>query len=145
MNYNDSPWWFNGAIFTDTDLLDNYIGFVYCISDTINNKKYIGKKLFKKTKRRQIKGKSKRFLIASDWKEYFGSNKELIDKVSELGYTNFKREILRLCTSKGECSYFEAKAQFEVGAILKPDQYYNAWISVRCRREHLKHCLIRND
>jgi hypothetical protein len=51
--------------------------------------------------------------------------------------TLFHREILRLCQSKSECSYFEAKLQFQYDVLLS-DEYYNGWIMARCRRAHLK-------
>ena len=114
------------------------VGFVYLITNEKTGKKYIGKKLFTKAKTKQVKGKKKRFRVESDWKDYFGSNKELIGDVEELGQENFRRDILHICYSKGQCSYYEAKLQFQYGVLEKPDEFYNTWIMCRIHRKHLK-------
>ena len=131
----DNPWLYNGLV-VDSELLDDYLGFVYNITNLTSKKKYIGKKLLKRTKTRQVKGKKKRSLVESDWKTYYGSNKELQLDVETLGIHNFKREILRLCKTKGECNYYEAKEQFSVD-ILRNPEYYNAWIQCKIHRKHL--------
>jgi len=115
---------------------DNW-GFVYIIEDTFNNKKYIGKKQFWFKKYKTVKGKRKGFLVESDWKDYYGSNDSLKEEVSSRGNDQFKRTILRLCSSKSECSYWEAKYQFEFDVLLKPEEYYNQWISVKVTRKHV--------
>ena len=51
-------------------------GFIYEIINTINNKKYIGKKqMVRKIKRKPLKGKKRKRIdfIESDWKTYTGS------------------------------------------------------------------------
>jgi len=127
------------------------IGFVYLITNLTNNKKYIGKKLFSfskttyKTvklkngtkKKKRIKGK-----IESDWKTYYGSNNQLNEDVKNLGTDNFKREILKFCNSKAECSYVEAKLQFEYG-VLETDEYYNGHVQVRVHKNHI-HGKLKN-
>lgn len=112
-------------------------GFVYAITNTQNNKKYIGKKLFWFKKTKILKGKKKRYLAESDWKQYYGSSKYLLADVEMYGKEVFTREILTLCKSKGECSYFEAKAQFDYGVLLDKDLWYNDWIICRVHRKHL--------
>lgn len=134
MSY-ENPWLYEGQA-VDSEILEEYFGFVYNITNLVNNKRYIGKKLLKRTKTRQVKGKKKRSLVESDWKAYYGSNKELQDDVSSLGAENFRREILRLCKSKGECNYFEAKYQFEL-QVLENEEYYNNWIQVKVHKSHL--------
>lgn len=129
-------WIYNGKELTD-DAVDGHIGFVYRITCTKTDKKYIGKKLFQFSKTKQVKGKKKKFKVESDWRTYYGSNDQLNEDVAALGVENFKREVLRLCKSKGECSYYEAKYQFELDALIRED-YYNTWISVRVRKSHLK-------
>lgn len=131
-------WLYNNTNFeTELDSKVTY-GFVYKITNLTNNKKYIGKKFFWTTKTKQVKKKKKRFLIESDWKEYYGSNDELLKDIEILGKDNFKREILYLCPTKGECAYIEAKLQFENDVLRKPNEYYNTWIMVRTHRKHLK-------
>jgi hypothetical protein len=135
MSY-DNPWLYKNKIF-DSEDIDNYYGYVYIITNMTNNMKYIGKKFFWSTKYKTIKKKRKRLKVESTWKEYYGSSDILNEIVKEIGKHNFKREILRLCKTKGECSYFEAKEQFQSDAVIS-EEYYNKWISVRVRQSHLK-------
>ena len=115
------------------DLPENIEGFVYLITNTTNNRKYIGKKLakFKKTKP-PLKGKKnkRRSKIESDWREYWGSSDHLIADVEKIGEENFTREILYMCESRGLMSYLEAKEQFD-RRVLETDDYYNGIINVR--------------
>ena len=67
----------------------------------------------------------------------FRSNKELLQHVEIFGKEKFTREIIRLCKSKGEASYYEAKEQFDRDALLS-ENYYNSWIMVRVRKSHVK-------
>ena len=126
-------WIYNGDVVEE---IGNYIGFVYMITNLRTNKRYIGKKNFYFSKTKQIKGKKKRFTVESDWRDYFGSNDELNHHVNTIGETQFKREILRFCASKGEMSYFEAKYQFQYD-VLESDQFYNSWISCKIHKKHL--------
>ena len=126
-------WLYNDNLFED---IADYVGFVYLITNLQNGKKYIGKKNFYFSKTRTVKGKKKRSKVESDWKKYFGSNKELLEDVEKLGQENFKREIIKLCKSKGEFGYYEAKYQFE-NNVLESNDYYNTWIMVRVHKKHL--------
>ena len=116
-----------------SELPEGCEGFVYLITNLTNNKKYIGKKLakFKKT-RPPLKGKKnkRRATVESDWQEYWGSSDQLQADVAELGPTNFTREILHFCSSRGLMSYLEAKEQFDREVLLS-DNYYNGIINVR--------------
>lgn len=134
MSY-ENPWTYEGNV-VDSEILDDYLGFVYIITNVSSQKKYIGKKLLKKTKTKQVKGKKKRSLIESDWKDYYGSNKELLEEIESQGKHNYTRVILRLCKTKGECNYWEAKYQFNEG-VLEHDMWYNSWIMVKVHRKHL--------
>jgi len=129
-------WQYNNIDFTE-DLIGNNYGFVYLITNIANNKKYIGKKFFYSTKTKQVKGKKKRYKAFSDWQTYYGSSAELAKDVLSLGREQFKREILHLCQSKGECGYLEAKEQF-IRGVMETDDYYNSWIMVRVRKSHIK-------
>lgn len=127
--YDDKP--------VDEPELENYIGFVYVIENKTDDRMYIGKKLLKFKRTKKIKGRNKKVSVDSDWKKYWGSNKNLQEDVLELGEDKFQRKILRLCKSKGEMNYYEAKYQFELG-VLESDQYYNEWIMVKVHRTHIK-------
>ena len=107
--------------------------FVYLITNLINHKKYVGKKLAKfKTTKKPLKGRKnkRRGTKESDWKTYWGSSAQLIDDVLKLGEHRFTREILYYCPSRGVASYLEAQEQFE-RKVLETDEYYNGIINVR--------------
>jgi hypothetical protein len=135
MDYNN-PWTYEGSSVTD-DTVEGYTAFVYLITNLTNDKKYIGKKRLQFTKTRSVKKKKKRVKVPSDWKTYYGSNKELCAEVEKLGEHQFKREILRLCKTQGESTYYEAAEQFNRQVLLRPDEFYNEWIMCKIRRSHL--------
>lgn len=120
-----------------TEVPEGIIAFVYEITNEVDGRKYIGKKLFKFTRSTKKKGKRVKKEINSDWMDYYGSNKELLGDVEALGKKSFTRKILHLCKSKGEASYLEAKEQFAKDALLS-ENYYNTWIMVRVRKTHIK-------
>lgn len=128
-------WFYQDKEFTE-DNIDNYIGFVYLITNLTNNRKYIGKKLFTKSGRKQIKGKIKKVRKTSDWLLYYGSNDELKKDVQLLGESNFKREILYLCKSRSECNYLETYEIFVRNTLLT-EEYYNSWVSARITKKHV--------
>jgi hypothetical protein len=134
-------WQYNNTDFTE-DLIGNNYGFVYLITNTTNNKKYIGKKFFYSSKTKQVKGKKKRYKASSGWQTYYGSSAELAKDVLLLGHESFAREILHLCQSKGECGYLEAKEQF-IRGVMETNDYYNSWIMVRVRKSHIKDYNVR--
>lgn len=129
-------WLYNDKQINEIELED-YIGFVYIITRLDNNKKYIGKKLLKFKRTKKLKGKKKKFLIDSDWQTYWGSNKVLLQELSEFGESLFKREIVKLCRTRGECNYHEAKLQFE-NNVLENDMWYNDWIMCKIHKSHVK-------
>lgn len=129
-------WKFEGSDFTE-DQIGEYYGFVYLITNLQSNKKYVGKKFFYSSRTKVLKGKKKRYKIASDWQTYYGSNAELQNDVKLLGEQMFLREILYLCKTKGECGYVEAKEQFN-RSVLESNDFYNSWIMVRVRKSHIK-------
>lgn len=132
-------WYYGDKEFT-SDMIENYVGFVYVITDLSNNKKYVGKKLFFSTRKLPpLKGKSRRRtkVVESDWQVYYGSSDEVKTLVETNGGDSFKREILHLCNSKGEMSYLEAKEQFDREVLLS-DEYYNGIINCKIHRTHVK-------
>lgn len=132
----ENPWTLDGANVTD-EMVEGYVAFVYLITNTETGRKYIGKKRLQFIKTRSVKKKKKRFKVPSDWKEYYGSSKELCQDVETLGAAKFKREVLRLCKTLGESTYYEAYEQFTRKVLLCPDEYYNEWIMCKIRRSHL--------
>ena len=134
-------WYFNEQPFDETP--DDYQGFVYIITELDTNKKYIGKKNFWRPKVLPKNSKRKRRIrtrVESDWRSYFGSSGVLNQLVEEQGDQNFKRVILKLCKTKGEMSYYEAKLQFKHDVLLR-DDYYNEFIGCKIHSSHLpKQC-----
>ena len=133
-----TQWLYEGQPF-DSDMIGDYVGFVYLITNLQNDKKYIGKKWFWSTKKLPpLKGKKRKRTVVkeSDWKQYYGSSEEVKLLLEQHGKDNFKREILRLCKTKGECTYYEAKLQFDFDVLLR-DDYYNEFIGCRIHSKHL--------
>jgi len=127
-------------------LPDDCVGFVYLITNNLTGRRYIGKKLAKfskisykvvKLKNGNKKKKRIRSKIDSDWQLYYGSNTELNKDIERLGADNFTREILFYCKSKAECSYIEAREQFN-HKVLESDDYYNGQIVCRIHGSHIK-------
>ena len=128
-------WHYNGIEFTE-DLIDKSFGFVYCITNLSNGRRYIGKKLFTKSGRKQTKGKIKKIRVTSDWLDYYGSNKELQEDVVKNGADKFHREILYLCATRSECSYRETQEIFKRGALLT-ENYFNSWVTCKIHKAHV--------
>ncbi len=132
-------WLYNGKEIGDDDTV-GYAAFVYIITNLKDNKRYIGKKIFKSIRRKKVKGKTRRKKVEkdSDWKSYYGSNIELIADVKKHGAENFEREIVKLCKTRGTANYWEAKLQMQQEVLENPDKFYNEWIMVKVHRSHIK-------
>ena len=131
-------WYYKDILFDETP--EEYQGFVYEITELHTNKKYIGKKNFWKPKTLPKNSKRKRRIrtrVESDWRSYFSSSGLLTEKVEEFGENAFRRVILKLCKTKGEMSYYEAKLQFEKDVLFK-EEYYNEFIGCKIHAKHLK-------
>jgi primase-polymerase (primpol)-like protein len=136
-------WQYQGNLIEE--LPEDCVGFVYLITNTVTGRRYIGKKLakFSKTRYRTVKlknGTKRRRKIksktASDWQTYYGSNDQLKADVAALGADKFTREILYFCRSKAECSYVEAREQFQ-RQVLESADYYNNQIQIRVHGSHI--------
>jgi hypothetical protein len=133
-------WTYNKEEITDVEQLDKHImGFVYKIDHIPSNKSYIGKKFLIFTRKQKLgkkelkvfegqKGRPPKFKVVtkeSDWKTYWSSNKHLVELVKTEPEENFKRTIIKLCTSKKELTYFETKYQFLHEVLENPKEYFN--------------------
>ena len=58
-------WIYQNKEFTESDI-DKNIGYVYLITNKLNNRQYIGKKLFWFSKTRTVKSKKKKEKALSD-------------------------------------------------------------------------------
>lgn len=133
-------WCYGGKEYDPSESeLAEYTGFVYIIEEESTGMKYIGKKLFWRTKTLGItktRKRKKKVKVESDWRNYHGSNKKLLERVQEKSDEVYKRYILKLCKTKGECSYYEAKLQFDHDVLLR-DDFYNEMIMCRINSKHL--------
>jgi len=128
-------WLYNDKELTDEDIKGHY-GFIYQIDNLIDGRSYIGRKYFTKAGTKQVKGKKRKTRKESDWKDYYGSSPRLLEDIEKLGKDNFKRSIIRLCKTRGETNYWEAKLQFKY-EVLESDLYYNDNILVKFTRRNI--------
>lgn len=131
-------WLYNDKEIGD-DEIEGYASFVYIITNLETGKKYIGKKIFKSIQRKKVKGKTRRKKVEKDsgWRSYFGSNSVLLEDVEKLGQDRFRREILKLCKTRGTASYWEAYYIMTNHAIMSKD-FYNESLQVRVHFSHIK-------
>jgi len=133
----ENPWIYEGSPFTSDDIGD-YYGFVYRITNTTNEKSYIGRKYF--VQKRKPKGGKRRVTSESDWKRYFGSSDELKQDIKRIGRSSFRREILSLHTTLGKVNYEETKQLFIHNVLMEAlddgtPKYYNSNILGRYMRK----------
>jgi hypothetical protein len=122
-------WILNEGVVVD----ENTFGFIYLIINSINGKKYIGKKqCTSRIKRKPLKGKknSRIDYKESDWKTYTSSSNDLNTDIEKYGKDKFIFKILRACDSKWALAYYEIKEQLNEDVLLRED-YYNGICNVR--------------
>lgn len=99
-----------------TELINDYYGFTYRISNNITGKMYIGRKYFwSKTKDK----KGKRVMKESDWKSYWGSCPDLHIDIAKLGIENFSREIIGCYATIGQVNAAEIEEQFKHNVLYE--------------------------
>ena len=133
----ENPWIYKGNPFTSDDIGD-YYGFVYRITNTTNEKSYIGRKYF--YQKRKPRGGKRRVTSESDWKRYYGSSGDLKQDIRSLGRGSFRREILSLHTTLGKVNYEETKQLFLHNVLMEAlddgtPMYYNSNILGRYMRK----------
>ena len=133
----ENPWTYEGATFT-TDDIDNFFGFVYCITNNTNGRQYIGRKYFWKF--RTPRGKKRKVKSESDWKNYYGSSEELKEEIQQLGRQNFSRVMLSLHKTAGKTNFEETRQLFLKGVLTESlsdgtPKYYNSNILSRYFRK----------
>ena len=135
----DNPWTYLGKAFESEDI-NEYYGFIYRITNTVNGYDYVGRKYFKTIKKRPpLKGKKnkRRETVETDWKTYWGSSPRLQADIDLLGKDKFTREIIHLCESRGETNYLEAYYQFKEDVLLRENNY-NGIIQIRLGKNSVK-------
>ncbi len=147
--------WFtyeNGALleYDSTDRFPaNCIGFIYKITNIKTGKFYIGRKsLFSTTKKKLTKVEiaeqsgpgrkptTKMVTKESNWQDYWGSNKILLQEIKDGGSEAFRKEILKFCFNKKQLTYWELHYQC-VNEVLTSDKSYNDNILAKFFRKDL--------
>ena len=105
----ENPWLYKGTAFTSSDIGD-FFGYVYRITNLQSGKQYIGRKYF--VQKRKPRGGGRRRTSESNWKQYWGSSKELNDDRKRLGSDSFTREIISLHRTGGRVNYEETRQLF---------------------------------
>lgn len=116
---------------------DNF-GFVYKITNLTDGKFYIGKKVFWNNKKHKLTkkqlaeqtgpGRKPTFEVIkteSDWKTYWGSNKQLLADIKILGEDHFECLILQVCKTKKQLTYYEMHYQCKFECLVSPLMSYN--------------------
>jgi hypothetical protein len=118
---------------------NNTYGFVYMVTHKPTGKSYIGKKILYFTKKIKlgkkeiaalegVVGRRPSFKLAvkeSDWKTYYGSQKDIKKLITEGKEEEFERIILKCVTRKKALTYFELKYQMIYQVLEKPDEFFN--------------------
>lgn len=139
--------------YTDISQIATFIhGFVYIITNKTNGRFYVGKKILrnnlsKRLTKKEIAAwdkpgrvpKKKKEIKESNWKEYWGSNKELVEDVKKLGEGNFERRILQFCRTSKQLTYFETLWQLHFD-ILCVDCYNQNILGKFFRRDVEETC-----
>lgn len=140
----DTHWHYNGSPlsedFRNTLIEEGVIGFIYCITETSTQKKYVGKKMWiTKRKLPPLKGKTRKRskIVETDWRTYYGSSENVKELIEERGVEEFHREILHFCHNKAELAYLETKEQIERNVLLD-DEYYNGIVACKVNGVGLK-------
>ena len=129
-------WIYQGKKFTETDIPENGIGFIYHMSVILNGNTYayIGKKNFFSNVKKKL-GKKALALVTdkrlkkytkeqkANFENYYSSNQQL--KEAHKAGCKIKREILIICYSATELTYQEVKHQFKY-EVLEKEGYLNA-------------------
>ena len=150
MNMPTLPTWtFQGRLITEiSDMPEGTYGFIYETKHKPTGLKYIGKKVlyFERNKRlgkkalealrleRKAKGiggrtpLKQKVITESDWKEYYGSHKDILRLVKESKdlRADFEKRILDFVPNKKLLTYFECKHLF-INDVLETynHQYIN--------------------
>jgi len=132
-------WTYNGSPITDiSDFPKDIFGFIYIVKNNETNKSYIGKKVLYHNKKVKLTKKeiaeltgvgrkptTKVVTKESDWKTYYGSNKEIMDLVKAGKQNIFTRQIIQLASNKKLLTYYETQALFTYKVLEHPELYYN--------------------
>ena len=125
------------ALHLSDDFVSLHYGFIYKIVNKETGKFYIGKKAFFHNKKKKLtkkelaeqtgpgrKSTTKIEQVDSGWKEYWGSSKELLADIKNLGEDSFERTIIQFCSNKKQLTYYEIYHQVK-HEVLHTTNCYN--------------------
>ena len=128
---------------------ENCVGFVYKITNIKTGKFYIGKKsLFSNVRKKLTKKelaeyngpgrKPTKKLVTSEsnWQDYWGSNKGILQEIKESGTDSFRKEILKFCFNKKQLTYWEVHYQC-INEVLLTEKSYNDNVLAKFFRKDL--------
>jgi len=122
----------SGKVYNEiSDFPEGTFGFVYKVKNNTNGKIYIGKKVLyfnrkKKLTKKELaeitspgrKPSTKVVQLESDWINYWGSSKDLIEDFKKQNGDGFERHLLKTCLSKKELTYYEIAFQLKEDVLL---------------------------
>ncbi len=138
---------FKNEVLSRDKVKDHWMGFIYLIKLTNPSTKeilyYIGKKNFYTLSKRPLSKKEtsldkrkKTYKRVKTFNyEKYESSSDRVKELKENGWLLEKR-ILRICTKKGELTYFEVKYLMQYD-VLRQDQFINDNILGKFFRKHL--------
>lgn len=113
-------------------------GFIYLIVNKKTKKLYIGKKKTISETRVSVAGstRKKKVVKPSNWREYYGSCKELTEDITKIGKHNFDRYILGAYDELHTVNYGEAELQFILQVLDEggKHEFYNKNIKITSMR-----------
>ncbi len=139
-------WSYRGTkVVSVLDMPEGTYGFIYEVTHIPTGKKYLGKKVLyfernKKLGKRELQALKeerkaqgiggrvplkKKVITQSDWKTYYGSQKEILELVKEGNQQDFKREILQYVPDKKQLTYYECKYLFINEVLETRNNYIN--------------------
>jgi len=143
----ENNWLYNGKpINILEDFPKDTYGFIYEVEHIPTQRKYLGKKVLyfirnkklgkkeleilkEERKQKGLRGKTptkKQITIESDWKNYYGSHKEILNLIKQGKQSEFKRNILQFVFSKKLLTYYETKYLFMYEVLENPKIYLNS-------------------
>jgi len=142
----DPTWLYKGLPVASIEgMPEGTYGFIYEVTHISTGKKYLGKKVLyfernKKLGKRELEALreerkaqgiggrvplKKKVVTESDWKTYYGSQKEILELVKEGNQEDFKREILQYVPDKKQLTYYECKYLFINEVLETRNNYIN--------------------
>jgi len=117
---------------------ESAIAFIYLITRLSDGKFYVGRKMLSSNRKVRLTKKEKllpenkrktfkRVIKETDWKDYWGSSKELLEDIKLLGKESFKREILCFLENKTDTSFYEMFYQMKMNVLF--ENSYNGHIA----------------